>query len=194
MEGVYNNKIEIIKERIMILQERIKREDIDIEIFSGAEFYMELVILDLIKNNDIITINDGNRYVLLELPMGQIPICSEKILFVLLTKGLIPIIAHPERNHEVIKDTKRVKEWIDNGVLIQINGGSLVGRYGTTVRKSAERLLIEGYTYNIASDSHSDYHPYLFYKGVKRAEKLIGKEEVDNMVNKNPEKILSTSV
>ncbi|MFV1951802.1 MAG: tyrosine-protein phosphatase [Nitrospinota bacterium] len=180
-----------MKEKIKILHERIKEEDIDIEIFSGAEIYMDIVILDLIKNNKIITINGSNKYVLIELPMGQIPMCSEKILFVLLTGGLIPIIAHPERNHEIRKDIKRLKKWIDNGVLIQINGGSLAGRYGTTIRKTAERLLIEGYTHSIASDSHSSYHPFIFYKGIKRAEKLIGREEVDNMVNKNPEKILS---
>jgi len=109
----------------------------------------------------------------------------------MLTKGIVPIISHPERNMEIGKKPKRYYEMVRMGCLGQVTAMSLTGEFGPGVKRSAEKLLAKGLIHIIASDAHSpDRRPPILSAGVKAAEKIVGKEEARKMVTEYPKAVI----
>lgn len=170
----------------------IIREGIDIKIILGAELFISPDLPKTIKENRELTINNGNKYVLIELPMNEIPLFTEQTIFELQLQGIVLIIAHPERCFEIQKDTNRLFDLVQKGVLTQLNSGSLTGIYGKKVQKTAKSLLKKNLIHMIASDIHkiSDgLYPLL--KGVNAVADIIGKKKAKKMVTYIPEQIIS---
>ena len=67
--------------------------------------------------------------------------------------GLTPILPHPERYFYLEHDD--VLRFVDEGVRIQSNYGSLAGVYGEIVRERTESLISEGIVSFLASDMHN---------------------------------------
>ena len=74
--------------------------ELDICIIGGAEVFISPFIAEL-KDIEKLCIN-GSRYLLIELPMAEIPQYTEDVIYSLNLKGIRPIIAHPERNRRII--------------------------------------------------------------------------------------------
>ena len=137
------------------------------------------------------TISDGKKYLFLEFPFQGIPYQAEEIIFQIRTRGIIPIITHPERNLEIGQRPQRYYEMIRIGCLGQVTAMSLTGEFGARVRQIAERLLKKRLIHFIASDAHStDGRPPILSEGVRAAEKIVGKEEAQKMVTQYPQAIL----
>lgn len=96
----------------------------------------------------------GSDFVLVEFPYLTVPPNSASAIYELRTRGWRPVIAHPERYQGVDPDLRVVEEWVRVGGLLQVNCGSLVGRYGHAAQEIAWRLLRRG----LASYLCSDYH------------------------------------
>ena len=60
------------------------------------------------------TINAG-PYVLLEFPGLHVGRHTESFLRQLLDAGIVPIVAHPERNQPLLRDLARLESWIELG-------------------------------------------------------------------------------
>ena len=131
-----------------------KEESFNVKILSGLEIYMHPNLPKLYKEKKIWGINDS-KYLLIELPMGQFPIYTENVFYELMLLGAKPILAHPERNNQIIKKHDLVINLIEQGVLMQINSGSLLGDYGKEVKKTAEELLKNNMIHILGSDGHN---------------------------------------
>ena len=102
------------------------------------------------------TINDS-RYMLIELPMREFDVNNViDNLYELTLKGIVPIIAHPERYIPFIKKPSLINDFIKEGYLFQLNAGSIVGDFGKEVKKLALNYLGNGVYYICGSDAHSD--------------------------------------
>ena len=97
----------------------------------------------------------GGRFVLVELPFMSVPPESARILTHIRNSGLIPVLAHPERYHGVMPGSTLPLEWKAAGALLQVNGGSLLGRYGKGPRANAIDLLTRGLADYLSSDFHA---------------------------------------
>ncbi len=97
----------------------------------------------------------GSRFVLLEFFAFTVPRRSTALLARIAADGYVPVLAHPERYAGYERGYDRLAEWRDAGVLMQLNGGSLLGEYGDRVRLTAHRFLSEGWIDFIASDNHA---------------------------------------
>ena len=96
------------------LQKRIKELNLDIELYLGNEIFIDQYILDDLKSGKCCTMN-SSRYVLVEISRNDIINDLDNILFKLLNKGIIPIMAHPERYLTVKKDKNILNDWINSG-------------------------------------------------------------------------------
>lgn len=132
---------------------RIK--DIKINIVPGLELYMSPELPKLYTEKKIWGIND-TKYVLIEFPMRQIPMYSEEVFYELRLKGVVPIIAHPERNLEILQDEDILINFLNQGVLAQVNAGSLRGIYGKDIKSFAEHLVSHNMVHLLGSDGHDD--------------------------------------
>ncbi len=136
------------------LREAIYQEGLDFEIYLGNEIYIAMDIFTLLENKKVATLNDS-RYILLEFPMLDMPIFVENLIYNLLLKGYVPVIAHPERNKKIIDDPNILYNLINKGALAQLNLPSLEGKYGDKVRITVEILLKYNMIHFIGTDAHS---------------------------------------
>lgn len=135
------------------LQALAKTLNLDVAIYPGAEVCVNWDILDKISGPGPYCIN-SSRYILVELPALEVPGFTDDFFFTLQTRGITPIIAHPERHPVIIKNPRILGEWIRRGVLSQVNGPSLTGRFGEKVRRTAEYLVSNNMTHCVGSDAH----------------------------------------
>ncbi len=97
----------------------------------------------------------SSGFVLVEFPAFSIPPFSSGALGRLRNSGVIPIVAHPERYHNVGPDLGVLREWREAGAFLQMNCGSVVGAYGKHVQQAAWRILAKGMADFLCSDYHS---------------------------------------
>lgn len=172
------------------LKQRLISAKIGIDIILGAELFISPDVPAWIKRNRELTINGGNKYVLIELPLYEI-LFTEQTIFELLLQGVVPIIAHPERCMAIQQDTNRLSALIGKGALTQVNVGSLTGKYGKAARKTAEILLTRDLIHMIGTDVHTlsnGYYP--LSQGMNMAAKVVGIERAKEMVTSIPERII----
>jgi protein-tyrosine phosphatase len=161
------------------------------KLLPGADVHFSSDVLQRYEEGEIVTVNDQGRYLMVEFAFQGIPYQAEEVLFKLLTKGITPIISHPERNMEIAQRPKRYYEMIRMGCLGQVTAMSLTGDFGSGVRRIAEKLLSKRLIHMIASDAHSaDGRPPILSAAVKAAEKIVGKEEAQKMVTEYPQAVI----
>ena len=148
--------------------------------------------LQLLENDQVLTINDGKRYLLLEFPDSSLPPATEDICFRLNSKGITPIITHPERHFIFQEMPKKLQRLIDLGCLVQLTAASLTGGFGRQVARAAREMMRKGYCHLLASDAHSTQIPAPPAEPGPGSSLLPGgpKDRALAMVTVTPEKII----
>lgn len=145
-----------VKDLVKDIKKLAKDEGIEINIYHGQEIYYSESMLEDYNEGIIGTINDS-KYMLFELPMTMEPDENVfNIIYELQLKGIVLILAHPERYKFVINNPERINRFIEEGILFQVNSGSIMGKFGDKVRKTANILLENGIYNFIGSDAHND--------------------------------------
>jgi len=160
-------------------------------ILPGADVHFSPNLPQLCEDGQIVTVNDGGRYLMVEFDFMALPFHGEEVLFQLIARGIIPVITHPERNLEIARAPKRYYRMIKMGCLGQVTAMSLTGEFGPAIKRAAERLLTHRLIHFIASDTHSiDERPPLLCPAVREAEKMVGRAEAQRMVTEYPRALL----
>ncbi|MEN8907952.1 MAG: CpsB/CapC family capsule biosynthesis tyrosine phosphatase, partial [Clostridiales bacterium] len=168
----------------------IKTNNINLSLYPGSEVLLSDEIPGLLKKGNIVTLNNS-RYIMIEFRMGSIPLYAEEILFEIKLNGYIPIIAHPERNLEILKNPDIIERLIGTGCLLQINSGSLTGDFKRSNKKMALYLLKKSKVTFIGTDAHSyRMRKPTMYKAFFMIHKKFGLEMAKNLFYRNPYKIL----
>lgn len=172
------------------LQKELDRAGIEVTLVPGSELFIDIEILDM-PQRLIPTYAANGKYCLIELPLQQVPMYFEQVVFSLQTKGITPIIAHPERYLAVVRDPNLILQWIDIGCIIQMNSGSILGRFGQKIQETARILLEHNMVHVLASDGHAVSRRGMnLHKAYNEVEKLIGTEKAVQLVQGNPELII----
>ena len=156
----YSFQREAVMERIQALREAVGGR---LRIHFGCEFHLSFDNIDhLMENLRRYTI-DENQYLLVECPDFHVGRHTEKVLRGMVDAGIVPIIAHPERNPVLRQTLTRVEEWVELGCLLQVTAMSLTGGFGDSAKSASRRLLDQGLAHFIASDAHDPVsrHPKL---------------------------------
>jgi protein-tyrosine phosphatase len=95
------------------------------------------------------------RFVLVEFPFMNVPPNAPRAVFDLKMAGWRPVLAHPERYANAGADLADADEWKRVGALLQVNAGSLLGRYGERAQRLAWALLERGMVDYLGSDYHA---------------------------------------
>lgn len=190
VDGFENSLVEDNKIILRELLNRLKEEEIDLQVFLGNEVMMSLTILKDIEENNIATLN-GSKYILIELPMSDIPLYTEDVIYKLLIKGYQPIIAHPERNRAIGEDPNLLFELIEKGVLAQLNLASIEGKYGSKIAETGELLLRHDMINFVATDSHrSNMRTPNVEKSLNILKNMVDEKDFNLLTYKNAESLL----
>ncbi len=192
IEGSYSTNNSDKMKYIKDIKTELKLQNIDLEIYTGNEVFITDTIENLLYYAKISSINNS-KYILIELPMAGGSNGLQSCIFKVFSLGYIPIIAHPERYSFVQKDPNKLLDYIDQGVLFQLNSGSLFGHYGKTAEKTARILIKHNMVQFVATDTHSGKSSS--YSQISDVCKLISKltyvENVDILMNKNPNDVIN---
>jgi protein-tyrosine phosphatase len=134
----------------------------------------------------------GGRFFLMEFPAMAVPPGSERVLRSMSASGFTPIIAHPERYYGMINTIELAGAWRAAGAHLQVNCGSLLGRYGAEARNAGFELLQRGWVDYLSSDYHAR-GPALIEPCRALLEKLDAKEQAFTLMSINPARILEGS-
>jgi protein-tyrosine phosphatase len=149
--GVYQPTRATVLAALEALQARAP----DLKLHLGAEVYIDdQQSVRRVTSGEALTLGDGGRYVLIEHPLSGLPLYAEDAVFELRAHGITPIVAHPERNEDVIRSRKSVRRMVELGALLQINAGSVLGEFGKDVGRTARSLVEDGLVHFLASDCH----------------------------------------
>jgi len=177
-------------EKIDALLGNLSTKGINVNIAKGAEVYIGMDLFD-IKGIERLALN-GSRYILTELPMMVFPLYTEEFLYRLQLLGFVPIIAHPERNAEIIRKPELLYRLIDLGSLAQINTGSITGLFGQAVQNCAKKILKSKMAHMVATDAHSNGRRKPVMRDcIKTLKAWVGQREANRLVNLVPEAVFA---
>lgn len=149
-----------IRERVAALNEHLEGGGIGLNVVPGGDVRVDERICRLIEADKILTLADGGKYILLELP-HEIFIDIEPLLIELSTLGIRAIISHPERHHVLAKSDPSesrarsvLRRWLAHPAYLQVTCASLLGDFGATAQQAAWRFLASGWVCFVATDAH----------------------------------------
>lgn len=147
------NEAAQVREAVCLLNEALISEDIDLSVMPGGDVRVDERVCELLKADKILTLADGGRYILLELP-HEVFIDIEPLLVELASLSVQAIISHPERHSVLAQQPKILLKWLSHSAHLQVTAGSLLGEFGPAAERAAWQLLSSGLASLIATDSH----------------------------------------
>ncbi len=166
---------------------------IDVQLELGAELFPTWNVLKALDNDLPITLGLRRKYVLLGPPRIQLPNDLSDLVFEIHTRGITPILAHPERVNPVQKNIRVLHELLDLGMLLQINAGSVNGRYGKHAKQTVMELLRLGMVHFLASDSHRMHIEPVLASGRMSVHALFDEKTARTLSVDNPNCILEST-
>ncbi len=190
--GRFDNTKAEITAAFNLFKRALKHEAIPLNVGMAAEVRLVPELMTQISQNELPFLGrwQGNSILLLELPHSHIPAGTDQFIRWLHKQGVIAMIAHPERNKDVIRDFKKIKPLLRTGCLFQVTAGSLEGRFGAEAKLRAEQLLLLGVVTILATDAHHILRrPPELEPGRKAAEVIVGESASWDLVVTNPQQI-----
>ena len=186
-----NWSVQHITDLLADMNDQIQSQGIELTLLQGMENHLDIDLPDEIAKGRALPMN-GSRYILVEMPFFGRPNYVEDVLFKIQVQGLTPVLAHPERIEAFQRDPELLVSFVARGMLSQITAGSVVGHFGTKVKRFTRTLLQRGLVHVIASDTHFPDGPRFpsLLSGVEDATKIIGIEKAQAMVVTTPKAIL----
>ncbi len=187
--GLYNNSRESIEEVYKHFREVLETEQIPLELGMAAEVRVSPEVLPMIAADQVPFLGEyeGYKLILLEFPHGTIPPGSDKMVNWLLARNIRPVIAHPERNRDVIRKLEKMAPFIEQGCLLQLTAGSVAGCFGPQVQQRTFQMLEAGWVTLLASDTHNRAHrPPELEPGRRAAATIVGEANSWALVRDNP--------
>jgi protein-tyrosine phosphatase len=167
------------QERLDRLNERL---DGRITLGLGCDFHLTYEnVEDALRNRTRYTVN-GHQYLLVEFPEFGISNFHNEVLYQLNSRGMVPIITHPERNPEFQAKPEKLLEWLQGDCLVQVTAGSLLGRFGRRAQAMSLNLVKKNWVHIVASDAHSvEGRPPSMGPAHRLLETRFGKETADRL-------------
>jgi len=143
------NRTEDLKQRFMELNAAYQG---NITLHLAAENMLDNLFEERLAKNDLLPLGKEGKHLLVETSYFNPPMGLDNILLRIKSKGYVPVLAHPERY--VYMDESDYRQLKGMNVLFQLNLSSIVGGYGSEVKKKAGWLLKNGFYDLTGSDTH----------------------------------------
>lgn len=181
---------EVALTRMQEVQEAFHREGISLSLVENAEnFFLDESLLQTLQQPSARKLGKG-AYLLVEAPYTSPLPSLPDMVFRMKLKGVTPLIAHPERCME-FERKGRAAEIVQKGACLQLDIGSLIGRYGPEAKKQARQFLNDGLYAVGATDLHSPVGARDWVgKSLKELRNLVGEKAFEAMMKTRPEKMV----
>ena len=163
------------------------------ELVLGAEHFCDDHFWSLFERGETLPYS-GGKALLIELPPERLPLGLPDRCFRMRVRGLLPVLAHPERYTPLFASSAPIERLVEMGVVCLLDVMSLVGKYGRKPQRAAERMLEEGVYLAACSDSHRVVDVEYVAAGIERLVALVGEEGASDLLAENPRAVLRGEV
>jgi len=191
--GRWENDRATIAAAVEAYRKELARAGIPLEIGYAAEVRLDYDILPLVEEERVPFLGslEGDRVMLLEFPHSHVPVGADKFVAWLLARHIRPMIAHPERNKDVMRDPSRVQAFVEQGCLLQVTADAVTGEFGELCAQRAKEFLERGWVSVLASDAHDTQgRPPRIAPGRDAAAKIVGAEAAERLTRGLPLQIV----
>lgn len=159
-----------------------------VELRLGAENFWDELFLERSMEGKQPTYTGARAFLVEVAPAAPPPMLDEQ-LFRIRMKGLLPVLAHPERYHSLCRQLERI-EAVGRTAALVIDLGALDGAHGPVACDSAQRLVRENLAHAAASDVHDADDAKAAAAGIQWLKKKIGAKKMQRLLDENPRRIL----
>ncbi|MDH5729451.1 MAG: capsular biosynthesis protein [Gammaproteobacteria bacterium] len=190
--GRYNNTHQSIQKLLKQFQVMLQEAAIPLTLRAAGEVRISPEIIPMLQQNQIPFLGtyENQSVLLLELPHSHIPPGSDKLVDFLIKQNIRPMIAHPERNKDVMRNLKKLEPFIDRGCLMQLTAASVAGDFGSSCQDTASAIIQNHWATILASDAHNLSHrPPELKPGFNAVAKLLNTDAASAMIIDRPKAI-----
>jgi len=155
--GRFDNQLETLRPEFDAFRRAIDSAGIGLTVHLGGEVHLTPESLEMAVDGRAPMLGgwQGARVMLLEFPDGHIPVGAINAVRWLMRAGIVPMIAHPERNKAVMRSPDAIEPFVREGCLLQLTAASVCGGFGRRCFDTAHELLRREQVTAVATDAHN---------------------------------------
>lgn len=188
--GMFDNRRDDLVRAFERMQPAVEARANLPEVGLSSEHYFDDVVYERLVAGEGLPY-PGGRAVLLEFWGNEFPQAVLERLFDLRRRGLLTVIAHPERYRSVWRSPEVLERMVDAGAAALLDAAALAGKYGREPKRSAEELLERGLYHAACSDAHRTTDVAVVEKGMRFIAERYGDDEVEFLFGRGPRAILA---
>jgi protein-tyrosine phosphatase len=186
--SLFDNRREDLERAFDAVRPHFEQPGLPETALSSEHYFDDVVYQRLLEGSGLPY--PGGKAVLLEFYEMDFPPMIDRCFSELRRRGLLPVIAHPERYRCLWNSTDALERLVDGGAAALLDTAALVGKYGHKPQKTAETILELGLYHAACSDAHRPADASAVERGMQRIEQLYGREEIDFLFDEGPRALL----
>lgn len=151
---VENEKNKVLKLTKKV-EKVIENAEIPLTVSASQEIRMNEEFSDELFAGNYLPLDKKGKYYLVEFSWREFPSFAKTYLQRMIDAGIVPVIAHPERQRPFLDDPQILRDLIEMGCISQITATSIVGGYTEEIREASHKMMKENLIHVIASDAHN---------------------------------------
>lgn len=183
-----------LEKKFAAFAQLVHRRGIDVQLRLGAELVHGPGAIEIIDRRELPFIGEweGRQVALLRWAEDFIPIGAISVTQDMLARGVLPMLAHPERNPGVVRAPSTLELFLCDGCLVQVDAGSVLGWHGPEVRDTAFRLIEAGMATVLASAAtDTGSRPPMLRAARDIVAQRFGEEIATRLVELNPSLVVA---
>lgn len=186
----YPYSLQEYEEGLEALKCALQKNKIPLKVYPGMEIFLDEAAFSLLKKKELLPLNH-TEYLLVEFPFDESVRAVLQRLEYLKSAGYGIVLAHPERYIFTQKDKELAYYLSEQGCVLQVNSGSIVGDFGEVCRRMSERMLDDGIVSVIATDAHDTaYRPPIVQGVLAKLRRKYPESQLHLWLSENPSRIL----
>ena len=150
----YPTTSESMLEAVATVKQWLREADIAVDVLPGGEIAFDRLAAAHPDRLRPFGLAGSKSHLLVEMPVFGWPLDALEQVRRLRGAGMTMVLAHPERNIAVQSSPGRLAELVQEGALVQVTAGSLLGNFGKPAMSTARMLIADGLVHLVASDVH----------------------------------------
>jgi protein-tyrosine phosphatase len=162
-------------------------------VLPGCEYFYSSDAVDLWEQGVAGPLTGLNRgpYLLVEFPATIVPRGAGDVIHELSVIGVTPVIAHPERNLQFVREPDLLETFVRKGAICQITAASILGDLGRAASGASTEFFRRGLVHLVASDAHNlDRRPPRLAAARERVRREWGEDAARLLFELNPQAVV----
>ncbi|MDD2413895.1 MAG: capsular biosynthesis protein [Eubacteriaceae bacterium] len=187
----YTSAVAENEKQIDRLKEALEKEGVFVTLIQGNELLYDYALVEQWDTGQFAPLGTSDTYLIETTREGGTALGLQNFMRKISQRGHKTILAHPERYDFVQDDPNVLKDFIEQGTLIQSNYLSLLDYYDQATTKTIQIMLENKMVHFLGSDAHQQEGYALYPKAFEVGRAIVGDEQWFALTQTNPAALLA---